>query len=346
MLNASSNKLINLVNSTIISSMLDELGINYSAFDINGKSIIQNTSMKSTISKGKVIAENIDESAWENCKKIMKSMKGEMTEEEFEGKYYLSIKQPIIENNQCVGIVIVSFDITEKKQGEIAERAKQAFTMNMAHDIRTPFSAIVGLAQLQAMGTLKTPEEVQEYGKMISGSGTQVLDILNSVLYALDKNEADVIKKDKIDLYEFAIEMKELIAPSIYMNKLDFELKVDKNIGEIVTDEIRLKQILANLLANAVKFTPKGKVILSLELIKPNKLKIEVSDTGIGINEDDHVRIFDKFVKIKPSYKSPVFTGSGMGLYVIKKYIEELNGKISLTSSLGNGSTFRVEIPY
>ncbi|BBB14725.1 putative sensory box sensor histidine kinase/response regulator [Candidatus Rickettsiella viridis] len=325
--------------------MLDAFGINYSAFDINGNSIVQNKSMQSTISKGEVIAEKIDQPSWENCKKIMRSLKGELTEEEFKGKYYLSLKQPIIENNQCVGIVIISFDVTEKKQGEIAERAKQIFSMNMAHDIRTPFSAIVGFAQLQAMGVLKTPEEVQNYGKMVSDSGTQVLEILNAGLCALDKNEIDVIKKDKIDLYKFAIEMQALITPSIYMERLDFELNVDKNIGEIVTDKIRLKQILTNLLSNAVKFTPKGKGKVTLSFEKTDKLKITVSDTGIGISEEDHARIFDKFVKIKPSYESPVFTGSGMGLYLTKKYVEELNGKINLISSFGEGSTFQLEIP-
>ncbi|WP_218814128.1 sensor histidine kinase [Rickettsiella endosymbiont of Dermanyssus gallinae] len=321
--------------------MLDTFGVNYSAFDIKGNSIIQNKSMQSTISKGEVIAEKIDQSAWENCKKIMKSLKEEITEEEFEDKYYLSMKQPIMENNQCVGIVIISFDITEKKQ---AEQAKSAFVMNMAHDIRTPFSAIVGLAQCQAMYGLKTPEEVKDNGTIIYQSGNQLLEILDSVIIALEKNNIDDIKKDKIALYEFAQEMEELIKPSISINGLEFELQVDKNIGEIVSDNIRLKQILANLLSNAVKFTPKGKVILSFERTT-GKLKIEVSDTGIGIDKSNHDRIFEQYEKIKPSYKSSEFTGVGMGLYLVKQLVEKLNGKISLTSSLGNGSTFQVEIP-
>lgn len=341
MLNHPSNKLIDLVNSTIVSSTLDAFGVNYSAFDINGNSIVQNKSMQSTISKGEVMAEKIDQSAWENCKKIMKSLKGEITEEEFDGKHYLSMKKPVMENNQCVGIVIISFDITEKKQ---AERAKSAFVMNMAHDIRTPFSGIVGLAQCQAMYGLKTPEDVKDYGTMIYQSGNQLLEILDSVIVALDKNNIEDIKKENINLYEFAQEMEELITPSISIKNLEFELNVDKNIGEIVTDKIRLKQILANLLSNAVKFTPKGKVTLSFERTTDN-LKIEVSDTGIGIDESNQERIFGKYEKIKPSYESSTFTGVGMGLYLSKQLVEKLGGKISLTSSLGNGSTFQVEIP-
>ncbi|WP_010599007.1 sensor histidine kinase [Rickettsiella massiliensis] len=343
MLNAPSTKLIDLVNSTIVSSALDAFGVNYSAFDINGNAIVQNKSMESTISKGEVIAEKIDQSAWEDCEKIMKSLKGEITEEEFKGKYYLSMKQPIMENNQCVGIVIISFDISEKKQAELA---KSAFVMNMAHDLRTPFSAIVGLAQCQAVYGSKTPQEVKDNGTMIYQSGNQLLEILDSVVVALGKNNIDDIKKDKIDLYKFAQEMQELIKPNIVLSNLEFELKVGKDIGEIVTDKIRLKQILANLLSNAVNFTPEGKITLSFELIKQDKLKITVSDTGIGICEDDHERVFEKYEKIKPSYKSSTFTGVGMGLYLVKQLIEQLNGKISLTSSLGNGSIFQVEIPF
>ncbi|WP_218814193.1 PAS domain-containing sensor histidine kinase [Rickettsiella endosymbiont of Dermanyssus gallinae] len=285
-----------------------------------------------------------DKYSWECCQEIIKSKKELSGEETYQEKYFFTRRKPLLSSSgKLLAILGLALDITEKKRGEIAERAKQAFTMNMAHDMRTPFSGIVGLAQLQEMGSLKTPEDVRTYGKMISECGTQVLEILNAGLHALDENEIDIIKKDKINLYKFAIEMQELITPSIYMEKLNFELNVDKNIGEIVTDKIRLKQILTNLLSNAVKFTPEGKVTLSFE--KTDKLKITVSDTGIGINEDDHARIFDKFVKIKPSYKSPVFTGTGMGLYLTKKYVEELNGKISLTSSLGNGSTFEIEIP-
>ncbi|WP_218814576.1 PAS domain-containing sensor histidine kinase [Rickettsiella endosymbiont of Dermanyssus gallinae] len=176
---------------------------------------------------------------------------------------FFSRKMPLYDpqTKKVIGVIGTSLDITKQKQ---AEQAKSAFVMNMAHDIRTPFSAIVGLAQCQAMYGLKTPEEVKDNGKMIYQSGNQLLEILDSVIIALEKNDINDIKRDKIDLYEFAQEMEELIKPSISINNLGFELNADKNIGKIVTDQIRLKQILANLLSNSVKFTPKGKIILSL----------------------------------------------------------------------------------
>ncbi len=262
---------------------------------------------------------------------------------------FFSRKLPLYEphTKKVIGVIGTSLDITKQKQ---AERAKSAFIMNMAHDIRTPFCGIVGFAQLQEQGTLKTFDEVKEYGRIIHESGNQLLEILNSVIVALDKNDIDQVKKDKIDLYGFAREMQALIKPNISLNNLEFELKLDNDIGEIVTDKIRLKQVLANLLSNAVKFTPNGKITLSFEWMylnhKRDRLRISVSDTGIGIDKTDHEKIFNKFEKIKPSYDSSNFTGCGMGLYLVKQLVEKLNGKINLTSSLGNGSIFQVEIPF
>lgn len=262
---------------------------------------------------------------------------------------FFSRKLPLYEphTKKVIGVIGTSLDITKQKQ---AERAKNAFIMNMAHDIRTPFCGIIGFAQLQEQGTLKTPDEVKEYGKIIHESGNQLLEILDFVIVALDKNDIEHIRKNKIDLYGFAREMQALIKPNVSLNNLEFELKVDEGIGEIVTDKIRLKQILANILSNAVKFTPKGKITLSFEWIylnhKRDRLRINVSDTGIGIDKSNHERIFNKFEKIKPSYESSTFTGCGMGLYLVKQLIEKLNGKINLASRLGNGSTFQVEIPF
>lgn len=332
---------LNLIkSSTLLASIFDILGLNYSVIDAQGDYIVQNNLSVSRISLGHMKAAEIDPITWEDCKKVMMKKERTVIEEQFNKRYYLSIKQPLYDNAHCLGILIVSHDITKEKQAEIA---KQEFIMNMAHDLRTPFSGIVGLAQLQEMGTLKTPEDVKDYGKLIYESGNQLLEILNAVIVALDKNRINVIKAENVDLYKFSIEIQALIMPAIYLNKLDFVLDVDPAIGEIFTDKIRLKQILTSLLSNAVKFTLEGKIILSFE--KTDKLKIKVSDTGIGIHKDHHKRIFEKFTKLKPSYKSSTFTGCGMGLYLVKQLLDELKGTITLESELGKGSTFQIEIP-
>lgn len=200
----------------------------------------------------------------------------------------------------------------------------------MAHDLRTPFTGVIGLARLQEIRTLKTLEDAKDYGKMIYEAGNQLLAILNAVIIGLEKNRLYVINLENVDLYKFSMEIKALIMPAIYVNKLNFVLEVEPAIGEIMTDKIRLKQIVMSLLSNAVKFTKKGNIILSFK--KTNKLKIKVSDTGIGIHKNNHKRIFEKFTKLKPSFKSSTFTGCGMGLYLVKQLLGELKGTITLKS--------------
>lgn len=338
---------LNLIkSSTLLASIFDVLGLNYSVIDVQGDYIVQNNLSVSKISSGHMNAAQVDPATWEDCKNVMMKKKRTVIEEQFKERYYLSIKQPLYDNAHCLGILIVSHDITKEKQAEIA---KQEFIMNMAHDLRTPFSGIVGLAQLQESGTLETPEEVKDYGKLIHESGNQLLEILNAVLVSLDKNEINVIKAEKLDLYEFSTEIQALIMPAIYLNKLDFALEVDPAIGDVFTDKIRLKQILMSLLSNAIKFTLEGKVILFVERTslnnKQDKLKIKVSDTGIGIHKDHHKRIFEKFTKLKPSYESATFTGCGIGLYLVRKILNDLKGSITVKSELGKGSTFQIEIP-
>lgn len=334
------NNLNLLKSSTLLASIFDILGLNYSVIDAQGDYIVQNNLSVSRISSGNMKAYEIDPITWEDCKKVMRKKERTVIEEQFNKRYYLSIKQPLYDNAHCLGILIVSHDITKEKQAEIA---KQEFIMNMAHDLRTPFSGIVGLAQLQEKGTLKTLEDAKDYGKLIYESGNQLLEILNAVIVALDKNTIHVIKAEHIDLYKFSKEIQALIMPTLYLNKLDFVLDIDPAIGEIFADKFRLKQILTSLLSNAIKFTPEGKISLSFE--KTDKLKIKVSDTGIGIHKDHHKRIFEKFTKLKPSYKSSTFTGCGIGLYLVKQLLDELKGTITLESELGKGSTFQIEIP-
>lgn len=347
-------RLLELSFPVINQSLHADLPVNIFVADYAGHLVWVNTRMLKAIKEtqksyfGKHLS-TWGEEKWDACQRVIESRCEEGLEEEGpDNRYYFTNRKPIWrrDRSSIVGIIGVSLDITAQKQ---AERTKKAFIMNMAHDIRIPFCGIVGFAQLQEQGILKTFDEVREYGRIIHESGNQLLEILNAVIVALDKNDIGDIKKNKLDLYAFAQELQALIKPNIVLNDLEFELKVDNDIGEMVTDKIRLKQILANLLSNALKFTPQGKITLSFAWAylnnKKEKLIIKVSDTGIGIDKSHHERIFDKFEKIKPSYESSTFTGCGIGLYLVKKLLKDLKGTISLESELGKGSTFQVEIP-
>ncbi len=168
---------LNLVKSNALTNVFDLIGLNYSVIDPQGNYIVQNNAAISSISEGNLNAELIGPITWSDCKKVIKEKTRSIKEEIFKGKYYLSIKQPLLDSNNstCIGILVISHEITAQKQAHIA---KQEFLKNMAHDIRTPLSGVIGLAQLQKMG-LESLEESKEYGEMIYGTGNQLLELLN-----------------------------------------------------------------------------------------------------------------------------------------------------------------------
>lgn len=254
---------------------------------------------------------------------------------------FLSRKIPLYEPNtkKVIGIIGISLDITASKQAELA---KQKFIMNMAHDLRTPLSGIIGIAGIQA--NKGTSSQDKEYGFWILNAGTQLLELLNAVLEVIaTEHMEDLMRKDRIDLSLLAKELQNLIQPSIIAKNLKFEWVLDPNLPVIMNDQIKLKRILLNLLSNAIKFTNEGKVSLEINLlgIKDNQAKIEmcVSDTGIGIAKDELNKIFDRFYRAHPSYEAE-YNGYGIGLFLVKKSVDLLEGQINVSSEEGKGSRF------
>ena len=253
---------------------------------------------------------------------------------------YLSIKTPIKDElGSADGLIGISIDITAKKQSEIA---KQEFLTNMAHDLRTPLSGIIGLSNIQSKEGANAVD--RQHGQWIEGAGEQLLELLNSVLeVTAAEYQIESITKDTIHFQQFAEELQALMLPAVVAKELDFKVKLDAHLPLIITDRIKLKRLVLNLLANAIKFTKKGKVSLEIKLlsIEKNKSKVEilVTDTGIGIAEDKLDKIFDRFYRAHPSYKAE-YTGYGIGLFLVKKTVELLGGEIKVSSEEGKGSCF------
>jgi len=260
---------------------------------------------------------------------------------------YLSIKTPIKNELGCAdGLIGISIDITARKQSEIA---KQEFLMNMAHDLRTPLSGIIGLSYILSKEGTKT--EDRQNGQWIQDAGNQLLELLNLVLEvsAAEHHHIETILRDSIYLEQIVEELQALMQPVMIAKGLDLQIKLDTNLPLISTDRIKLKRLLLNLLGNAVKFTKEGKVSLEIKLlsVKRNKAKVEilVADTGIGIAEDKLDKIFDRFYRVHPSYEAQ-YTGYGIGLYLVKKTLELLGGKIKVSSEEGKGSYFALEFTF
>jgi signal transduction histidine kinase/CheY-like chemotaxis protein len=254
---------------------------------------------------------------------------------------YLSIKAPLKDElGNIEGLIGISIDITDRKQAEIA---KQEFLMNMAHDLRTPLAGIIGLSSIQADSKME-PQEQQEYGQMIQGASEQLLELLNSVIeVTATEHQVEQLKKEPINLSQLSDELQTLMQPSLQSKGLQFRVKCDNNLPSIISDRIKLKRLLLNILSNAVKFTSQGEIGLEINLLAIEndqaKIEIQISDTGIGIAKDKLDKIFDRFYRAYPSYQGE-YKGYGIGLYLVKKTVELLNGEIKVSSKEDIGSCF------
>ncbi|NCO50583.1 MAG: PAS domain S-box protein [Deltaproteobacteria bacterium] len=236
-----------------------------------------------------------------------------------------------------------------KAQAEAANLSKSQFLANMSHEIRTPLNGVIGMAQLLAMSKLNS--EQQAYVEGLKSSSTGLLALLNDVL--------DLAKIDagKIELQPQAFSLtnclNELVLPqkSLMSAKgLEFQLQIDPEIPpRLLGDQLRIKQVLLNLLNNAIKFTVVGKIALTVRLVSQNQAAVLVEfslrDTGIGISLAAQQEIFKPFVQADGS-TTRRFGGTGLGLSICQRLVELMGGRLSVESARDRGSCFRVVLPF
>ena len=299
----------------------------------------------------------------------LRHIDGKLTDVLFNGSVYNDDKENVL------GVVIVARDVTEQKRistelteaiifaelatgiaeeakikaesathiAEDAVKAKQQFLSNMSHEIRTPMNAIIGFTKVLLKTNLEAKQK--EYLQAIKLSGDALIVLINDIL-DLAKVDAGKMSFEQMPfrITSSISAMLQLFEPKIQEKNLKLIKEYDNKIPEVlVGDPVRLHQIILNLVSNAVKFTNKGKITVSVRLVKEDEgkasIEFAVTDTGIGIAENKIKKIFENFQQVS-SATSRLYGGTGLGLAIAKHLVEGQHGSIEVQSKIGEGSTF------
>jgi len=275
-------------------------------------------------------------------------------------QWLLSSKIPVRnEQGAIIGLVGIGRDITKRKNLEIeltgakekveaGSMAKSEFLANMSHEIRTPLNSVIGFSDLLMKSQMSDTQ--QQYISAVYHSANSLLDIINEIL-DFSKIEAGKLEIENIktDIFEIGYNISDVISFQAYKKNLELLLNIAVDIPRFVwTDGIRLRQVLINLLGNAIKFTKQGEVELKVETIQvfsasKRKIRFSVRDTGIGISKDNLNKVFEAFSQEDASVTRK-YGGSGLGLTISKRLINLMGGELLVESTPDIGSTFYFDL--
>ncbi len=319
----------------------------------------------SSINENQYLADIVSAKFWSIIKDIAEDKSLESSNHTFKYKvsskkrtYYIDISVSVIQSNGKAFCALVIRDITErvavqndliiaKEKAEDAARLKSAFLANMSHEIRTPMNGIVGFVSLLEE---KDYDEVtrKNYMNIIKSSSNDLLRIIDDIL-DISKIESGLVNlyNKSFDLNRVLDDLFEIYTLKIKGLQKDIVVTFNKELPdekvEIIADEVRVKQILSNLIDNAIKFTETGTI--KINYIKTDThLKFIVEDSGVGIKQEYVDVIFDRFRQSEKA-TSRMYGGTGLGLSICKGLIKLMNGEISVESEFGKGSTFSFQLP-
>jgi PAS domain S-box-containing protein len=276
-------------------------------------------------------------------------------------KWILGYGEPVVDkNNEVIKIRGIAKDISTQKEfentlkakeyAEATSQAKTEFLANMSHEIRTPLNGIIGFTDLLIETKLNKSQQV--YMQNINQSANLLLEIINDIL-EFSKVESGKLELslEPLSLYDLTNQIINLFTIQASLKNIHLRLEYDSNIPNLIeADALRLKQILVNLISNAIKFTSFGEVVLQVDLInlKKNKfatIKFSVIDTGKGIKKENLEKIFNSFVQEDAS-TTKKFGGTGLGLAIVNKLLSYCKSKINVKSAYGEGSNFNFIIDF
>jgi signal transduction histidine kinase len=249
---------------------------------------------------------------------------------------YNNLEQQVEERTRELGQAIIEL--------ESASRHKSDFLANMSHELRTPLNAIIGFSEVlleRMFGDINSKQK--EYLQDILSSGRHLLSLINDIL-DISKVEAGrmELQPGPVDLRFVLQNAISLVRERATRQGISLALDIDQSVGAIEADERRVKQILFNLLSNALKFTPAGGRVMVTAALLGDAVQISVRDTGIGIKSEDQDRIFEEFQQAGPG---KAVEGTGLGLALAKRFVEMHGGRIWVESAVGTGSSFTFTLP-
>ncbi|MGM0636002.1 MAG: PAS domain S-box protein [Bacteroidota bacterium] len=304
--------------------------------------------------KDKLLLEELSQTgSFGPFERTLITKKGKLFTALIQGKVYLT-------SDEEKKVLAVVQDITDQKNiqkklkesvlaAKKASRAKSEFLANMSHEIRTPLNGVIGFADLLKKTPLNHTQQM--YMNTVSESAESLMDLISQILdFSKIESGKFELSPSKVNLVSLCKQVSDITKYLAHKKGLELFINLDKNLPDYIeTDEVKLRQVLINLLNNALKFTDKGYVELKLSLLdqqaKKANLRFEVIDTGIGIKEQNLNKIFKAFVQEDNSV-SKKHGGTGLGLTISNKILKFMNSRLQLTSTYGSGSTFYFEVEF